>query len=134
MAHFAYLSFKLNRSSPQLLIVKLVVEAFNVARAHVLPVQLCHHSLGVTSGLKDCVGRTVRPSVTAHVDDHLNRIGSFSEPISNLPLSSTIGKSSKVHRGTSVTTGRTSSVTVPIATPVIISSIAASAPISSAAA
>ena len=33
-----------------------------------------HHALGVTSGLKDCVGRTVRPSVSAHVDDHLDEI------------------------------------------------------------
>merc|ERR550517_1591216 len=116
---------------PLLLIIKLVVEALNVARAHILSVQLLDHTLGITSGLKDCIGGTVRPAISSHVDYHLNRISSFSEPISNLPLSGSIWQPSKVHRGASVPAGRASSVTVPIAAPVVVASIAASTPISS---
>merc|ERR1719402_719925 len=113
------IKLQLRQIQVPLLIIKLVVEALNVARAHVLAVQLLDHTLGITSSLEDCIGRTVRPSVSPHVDYHLNRISSFSEPISNLSLSRPIGQSSKVHRGTSVPAGRTSSVPVPIAAPVV---------------
>merc|ERR1712226_1449457 len=113
-----------------LLIIVLVVEALNVARAHVLPVQLLDHALGITGGLKDSICRTVRPPVSSHVDNHLDRVSGFSQPISNLPLCGPIGQPSKVHRGASVSAGRASSVTIPISTP-IIPSIAATTSISS---
>ena len=172
--HFAYLSFNFGRSS-SLLIVKLVVEALNVARTHVLAVQLLHLELVCVTNCMEFNGMIKSPiffkeklrlkrslttrlasravSKTALAEPsglpsrpmliitwenqmliitwenqirvafpsmqsgqqghnwvrgsaiiikrtkacHLNRIGSFSEPISNLSLSWSIGQSSKVH-------------------------------------
>ena len=40
MTQYLYLSFNFGRSSSPVLIIKLVIEALDVARAHILPVQL----------------------------------------------------------------------------------------------
>ena len=35
-----------------------------------------HHTLGITSGLKDSISGTVRPAIPPHVDYHLGKVES----------------------------------------------------------